>query len=202
MFENNRTFREMFLAAKGMIAGKDPAEIARKACVLFDGTVFQIPSLGKTYRFSYPDYVCLEPIGAWHYLTILHYLNLADGSPVTGQPIPLGDMPAGLARGTKHDAAMAQALTAFLNGKTEAQIRQVFYNLGGQILPGKADLNVVLPFLPKFPLYLNIWFADEDFPPSARLLVDPCAPHFLTIEDAVTVGDIVITQLRQMNAIK
>lgn len=93
---------------------------------------------------------------------------------------------------------MAQALTTLLNGKTEEQVKAVLRNLGGHILPGKADLNVVLPFLPRFLLYLNIWFADEDFPPSARLLVDQSAGHYLTIEDAVAVGDVVMEQLNNL----
>ncbi len=175
--ENNQTFSQMFLAAKAMLAEKDPSEIANKAGVIFDGNFFQISSLGKTYRFSHPEYLCQESIGEWHYLTILHYLNLADGSPITGKSIAMADMPAGLVRGTKYDHTIAQALTAFLNGKTEEQVKQILQNLGGKIVQGKADLNVVLPFLPRFPLYLNIWFADEEFPPSARLLVDRCSPY-------------------------
>ncbi len=87
--KNNQTFSQMFLAAKAMLADKDPAEIANKAGVIFDGTFFQISSLGRTYQFSYPEYLCQEPILEWHYLTILHYLNLADDSPVTGNPIAM-----------------------------------------------------------------------------------------------------------------
>ncbi len=195
MENTNRAFWEMFQAAKVMLAGKDPEEMAAKAGVTFDGTAFHIPSLGKELTFSYPEYVCTTPMHDWHYLTILHYLNLADGSPVTGQPIGMADMPDGIVRGTKYDRTMAQALTAFLKGKTEEQVKEILLNFGGTVTDGKADLCVILPYLPHFPLYLNIWFADEDFPPSARLLVDRCAEHYLTIEDAVSLGDVVIDLL-------
>ncbi len=198
MFGNNQTFREMFLAAKEMLAGKNPSEIALKAGVLFDGTAFQIPSLGKTYRFSYPEYECPEPISQWHYLTILHYLNLAGGTFVTGEAMPMADMPAGLVRGTKYDRTAAQALAAQLKDKTEDQVKEILRGLGGVLLPGKADLSVMLPFLPRFPLYLNIWFGDEEFLPSARLMVDKAAGHYLTIEDAVSVGEVVIGLLGQV----
>ncbi len=193
--ENNRAFQEMFQAAKQMLSGKAPADMAGKAGVDFDGASFHIPSMGKMLTFSYPEYICTAPIHDWHYLTVLHYLHLADGSPVTGEPMTMADMPAGLIRGTKYDRTVARALTGFLNGKTEAQVKALLQDLGGQFLPGKADLNVRLPFLPRFPLYLNIWFADEDFPPSARLLVDRCAEHYLTIEDAVSIGDVVMELL-------
>ncbi len=193
----NRAFSEMFRAAKGMLAGKDPAQMAQKAGVSFDGNAFHIPSMGKMLTFSYPEYVCTTPMHDWHYLTVLHYLNLADGSPVTGEPMAMADMPDGVVRGTKYDRTAAQTLSAFLKGKTEEEVLSILQGLGGEIIPGKADLSVRLPYLPRFPLYLNVWFADEDFPPSARLLVDRSAGHYLTVEDAVSIGDVVLELLQQ-----
>ncbi len=192
MSDQNRAFQEMFQAAKAMLAGKSPEELAEKAGVLFDGTAFAIPSMGKTYRVSYPDYMCRELPLDWHYLVILHGLNLADGAPVTGEAMPMAEMPGGLVRGTKYDHTIAQALSVFLQGKSEAQVWEILRQLGGESVQGKAELCVRLPFLPRVPLYLNIWFADEEFPPSARLLVDRCAEHYLTIEDMVTVGEVVL----------
>ncbi len=192
----NRAFGEMFQAAKGMLAGKDPVQMARKAGVSFDGTAFRIPSMEKMLTFSYPEYMCTTPMHDWHYLTVLHYLNLADGSPVTGEPVAMADMPDGVVRGTKYDRTAAQALATFLQGKTEEEVLSVLQSLGGEVIPGKAALSVRLPYLPRFPLYLNIWFADEEFPPSARLLVDKSAGHYLTIEDAVSIGDVVMELLR------
>ncbi len=186
----------MYMAAEAMLSGKDPRQIAANAGVAFDGSIFSVPSLGKLYHISYPDYCCQEPIMDWHYLVLLHYLNLADGTAVTGEAMPMADLPAGLVRGTKYDRTVAEALAAFLKDKTENRVKEILGALGGIFLPGKADLNVMLPFLPKFPLYLNIWFADEEFPPSARLLLDKSAGHYLSIEDAVSVGEVLMGLLR------
>lgn len=193
----NQTFQEMFQAARTMLDGKDPEQIAQMADVVFDGTAFDVPSLGSMYRFSYPDYICPSPPSDWHCLTILHYLSAADSAPVTGEACSMGSMPGGLIRGTKYDQTSAQALTEFLSEKSEEQVRQSLAGLGATIVDGRADLCAVLPFLPRFPLYLNIWFADEEFPPSARLLVDRCAGHYLTIEDAVTAGEVVLELLKR-----
>ena len=51
------------------------------------------------------------------------------------------------------------------------------------------------PFLPNFPVTLKVWFADEEFDASARMLLDASADHYLTIEDAVTVGEILLEKL-------
>lgn len=187
----------MFQAARQMLDGKDPADIAEKSGVLFDGDAFRVESMGRSFRFSYPAYLCNQPLNEWHCLIIMHYLNLADGFPVAGEPIPLADMPDGVIRGTKYDKTVAETISKFLLGKSECEIKSILENLGAEILTGKADLNVKLPFLPRFPLYLNIWFADEEFPPSARLLVDRSAGHYLTVEDAVMIGEVLQELFRQ-----
>ena len=48
---------------------------------------------------------------------------------------------------------------------------------------------------PRYPVWLKVWFADEEFPASGRLLLDESALHYLTIEDAVTVGSLILDQL-------
>lgn len=58
--------------------------------------------------------------------------------------------------------------------------------LGAELLPTNADFCARFDFAPRYPMWLKIWFADEEFPASGRLLLDESAPHYLTIEDAVT----------------
>ena len=58
-----------------MLAGRDPAEIALKSGVRFDGAAFYIESLARTYRFDYPGYSCTEPMSEWLYLIVMHYLH-------------------------------------------------------------------------------------------------------------------------------
>ncbi len=194
--EEKRAFWEMHKAACQMLAGKAPEEIAEKAGVSFENNAFCVPSLGKCYRFSYPEYVCEDKLHDWQYLTILHYLNLADGTPVSGTAIPMAQMPSGMVRGGGYDRTTAEYLSRFLRGKSEAQVRAIFASLGGEEIGGKADLNIRLPYLPRFPLYVNVWFADEEFPPSGRLLVDSTAGHYLTIEDAVSVAEVILELLK------
>ena len=52
-----------------------------------------------------------------------------------------------------------------------------------------------IPVSARYPLRLNIWLADEEFEASGKLLVSRSADHYLTIEDAVTVGDIFLSKL-------
>lgn len=199
ILEENRAFQCMKRDAIQMLEGKNPEEIAKNAGVVYSNTekLFLIESLGKMYTLSYPDYNCREDIFTWHYLVMLHCLNLADGTPVSGELLTLGQMPGGLVRGTKFDQTMTSALEDFVKKHSEEEISQFFEKLGAEILEGKADLSVRLWYLPKVPLTVNIWFPDEEFPPSAKLLVDKSIEHYLTIEDAVTMGECILQMLRE-----
>ena len=42
---------------------------------------------------------------------------------------------------------------------------------------------------------LSVYIPNEDFPASGRLFVDASADHYLTIEDAVTVAELLLEKL-------
>ncbi len=62
-------------------------------------------------------------------------------------------------------------------------------------MDSNADFTVQFDFLPYYPLLLKLWFADEEFPASGKLLLDESADHYLMVEDAVTVGQILMEKL-------
>lgn len=114
--DENRAFLNMKRDAIAMLAGKNPAEIAQNAGVTYDAesNCFRLPSLGKMYVLTYPDYVFQEEIDQWHYLTLLHYLNLSDGTELSGKLCAFGDMPDGLVHGTNFDRTASAALEKFV----------------------------------------------------------------------------------------
>ncbi|KIR01739.1 hypothetical protein P261_00553 [Lachnospiraceae bacterium TWA4] len=98
-------------------------------------------------------------------------------------------------RGTKFDKTVSDGLVKFVNNHSEKEIEEKFLKLGGEVFKSNADFSVRLSYLPNVPLYVNIWFADDEFPPSAKLLVDKSIEHYFTVEDVVTVGDFFLQNL-------
>ena len=84
--------------------------------------------------------------------------------------------------------------------KSEIRIETALKELGGNDKKSKADLCMEIPFLPMYPVTINIWFADDEYPTSGKLLLDKSADHYLTVEDAVTVGDLILSRIT--NALK
>lgn len=195
--KKDRAFQEMRTVAEGWLAGRDPREIEEKAGVLWEPekTVFRVPSLGQVLEVSAEDWSVNPRPENWHYLILLHYLFLADGTPLSGEAATFGNLKDGLIRGTNFDRTADQELARFLKGKKPEQIKQICQTLGAEFRSTNADLCVVFPFLPRYPVTVKIWFADEEFPASGKMLVDKSADHYLTIEDAVTVGEVMIRKL-------
>ena len=78
---------------------------------------------------------------------------------------------------------------------TPEELERRCRSLGAELLPSNADFCARFDFAPRYPIWLKVWFSDEEFPASGRLLLDESAPHYLTIEDAVTVGSLILDQL-------
>lgn len=73
--------------------------------------------------------------------------------------------------------------------------------LGGILTPSNADVCAVFSLFPNYPITLKLWFADEEIPGSGRLFLDRCASHYLTVEDAVTAGSLLMEALfQELNA--
>lgn len=195
--QDNRAFNEMLKSAKKRLEQRPPDDLARKAGAVFapEAAVFTIPSMGRTYTITYPEFECKGGIDEWFHLVLLHYMDLADETPVSDAFVPFADQQEGLIRGTKFDYTAAQALRAFLTGRRPEQVKAALQKLDAAFVPSNADLCALLPFLPYYPIVLKIWFDDEEFPPEGKLLLNKSASHYLTIEDAVVAGEFVLRKL-------
>ena len=192
----DQMFSQMNQAALARLAGREPRELARNAGIRYEAEAqtFHIPTMGMEVTLSYPDYRFMPELPGWHSLVILHYLDLADGFPLTGKEIPFGQMKSGMVRGGGIDRRCELTIQNLKN-LSEDTLMKICENIGGEPISSNADAAYRIPFLPKFPVTLKIWLPDEEFPASGRLLLDSSADHYLTIEDAVTVAEIILERI-------
>lgn len=150
--------------------------------------------MGMDATASYPDYRFTPELPGWHRLVILHYLDLADGSALSGKEITFGQMRSGMVRGGGIDRKCEQTIQR-MKDLDEDMLAQICKSMGGEQIASNADVAYRIPFLPNFPVVLKIWLPDEEFPASGRMLLDSSADHYLTIEDAVTVAEILLEKI-------
>ncbi|MDO5411469.1 MAG: DUF3786 domain-containing protein [Lachnospiraceae bacterium] len=193
----NRAFLEMLKPAVRRLQNRSALEIAQNAGIVFDERLsrFEISSLGQEIRIEYPSCKLSEELENWHTLILLHYLDMADGTPLSREWISFGNLRDGMIRGTKFDASAEAGLQKFLAGKSEAEIKKICEKLGADFPETKADLSAGFWLFPRYPVLLNIWLEDDEFPASGKMLVNKSADHYLTVEDAVTAGEVIIAKL-------
>ena len=195
----NRAFQEMLTAAKGWLSGRDPEELAKLAGAKWkpEEKILSLQSLNQRLEVSAEDWSVRPQPEEWHHLILLHYLSIADGTQLSDEMISFGNLKDGLIRGTKFDRTADLALARFLKDREPEQIKAVCRSLGAGFQDSNADLCAVFPFLPRYPVVVKIWFADEEFPASGKMLVSASADHYLTVEDAVTAGEVMLGKLEE-----
>ena len=191
----NRQLEAMLAVAKERLVQHIPEDIAGKAGTQYADGSFSLKTLGQTVTVRLSDCTIQPPLSKWHALTLLHYLDLADGAPLTGRTITFSQYKDGLVRGGGLDRNAELIIRRDLGILPPEELERRCRSLGAELLPSNADFCARFDFAPRYPVWLKVWFADEEFPASGRLLLDESAPHYLTIEDAVTVGSLILDQL-------
>lgn len=193
----NRAFLEMRKAALERLSGKSAEDIAGRTGLAFHGetNTFSLFSLGKEIRIGYPQYDMTPELNDWHHLLVLHYLDMADGAALSGELMAFGEQSGGMVRGGGFDRESERILSRDFGNLPPEQVEAACRALGSRIVPSNADLCAVFDFFPRYPITLKLWFADEEIPGSGRLMLDKSAGHFLSVEDAVTAGTLLLEEL-------
>ena len=193
----NRAFEEMRKYALERLEERDILEIARNTDMEYDRekNLFYLSSLGREVRIFCPGYEIEPELDEWHQLLIYHYMDLADGTELTGELMAFGDLPGGMVRGGGFDRQSEQTLSLRFGHCTMEQMIRACKKLGGTLIPSNADICAVFSVLPLYPVTFKLWFSDDEIQGSGRLFLDKSAAHFLTVEDAVTAGTLLLEAL-------
>lgn len=199
----NKAFDNMKSAAIERFKNKDPKEIQKYTGIKFfsETSEFHLSTLGKNLIIKYPTYQMNQNLNEWHQLVILHYMDMADGYNITGKLMNFGELPGGMVRGGGFDRLCEREITMNLAMWTEEKLNAACQTIGGKVIPSNADFCVEFNFLPLYPVTLKIWFADEEIAGTGRIFLDSSASHFLTVEDAVTVGTLILDEIKNSSDI-
>ena len=182
----HRQMARMLSPARERLIGRDLLALCENAAVSIDSGTNELllPSMGEVVRIRLPDFVITQELDMWRHLTLLQYLDTADGTPLTGRGIALSEMRGGLSRGLGFDKDIALMFSRDMRDVSADSFAHACQTLSGSIVPGKADVNAVIPYAPRFPVTIHFWCGDEEFPASGKALVDAAAEHYLTLEAA------------------
>jgi hypothetical protein len=126
-------------------------------------------------------------------ILILHYLETAQGTPISGQWVSFGSLPEGAFYGPVFQKRVRAPLVRSFGENPEALLRFLLPLEGEPLALG--DAAVKIPALPRVPIALVVWKGDEDFPPEGNILFDSTVKDYLPVEDMVVLAETLVWKL-------
>jgi hypothetical protein len=167
------TFKDAADAVGGEYQSRDGSEAIRLRMLT------RFYELRKDGLFMDDEY-CRD---AWTKIIVYDYVRRQGRNPLTGEWISLGNFP--------HTASHVKAFQSNAERKVTETFKNDFNGLklrcaemGGTEIAGriKADYTCCFDLLPRVPLYLSFWQADEEFDPDCKIQFDSGAEDHIDIE--------------------
>jgi len=188
--------------AREMASARDPREMAAAAGARFDGTTetgeFQLVFLGETISLGWPTLAVPEgqPSLPDHVLALLiYYLALSDGTPPRGETVSFGELPDAMFYAAAFRGYTGAALVREFASDPGA-LDEAADSVGGVRLVGLADRAWHFDALPRVPVTLAWWDADDEFEARAEVMFDATASHHLTTDGCAVLGSWLTATLR------
>jgi hypothetical protein len=178
--------------AREQAASIDPEEAARRVDAEWDSarSQFSLPFLGSVASITYPGFevsIGERPSPPHIAALLVYHLATSDGSAPSGVWISFAELP---------EASFY--VTAF-RGYTGARIARDFApaaagladavdRVAGTDLPDLADRAWLIPALPRVPVALLWWDADDEFGARSELLFDSSAAGHFTTDGCAVLG--------------
>ncbi len=202
---NQEKHEETYRAAEDALRGADPARLAQRAGLEWVpgesegvGSLI-VPAFGGVARIDWPDLTFraehpLLQTFPWR-LIALHYLATATGSEPAEDWIGYREIPDGLFYANTVTREVEQPLAAAFGESAEA------FLAAGRPLGGRpadlADVALVFHPLPRVPMVLALWLADEEFPAKAKVLYERSGARNLPLQDLRILADLLWSALKR-----
>ncbi len=182
------------------LARLEPKDVCLNSSVIFnrEKESYVVPYLNRTYLVNHNtgDVMNMEdgqkaPIHLQ--ILFLHYLATADGTPLTGEWITFKELPGGQIYVDPYQGRTIKPLLKYF-GQDPHQFLEIARSLGGE--PETfGDVSVIMRPFPKIPLGFLFWEGDDEFSPSANIIYDSSAPHYLPTEDYALLPGLIIWEM-------
>ena len=173
------------------LAGAELAGAAADLGLEWLGEEALVPCLGREYLVG-PGGVRARdgrPAVFTHRIVLSYYLMHGGRGENAGRFVPYRELPGGQDFARSLSTVVEGRLSSCFGGRLD-QLREAGRRLGAQPPPEQvgADAAFVIPALPRVPLLLTFYDADEDFAAEAKVLYDLTALNFLDLECLAALG--------------
>ncbi len=196
-----RRFRDALEQARVAWRAADPAGQAVRAGCETTPEGLLVPFFGRPHLVTHPEGDVTaggKPAHAAVAILLLHYLERADGTPVSGEWLAFRELPDGLfywpSFTSRAEGPIAAAFGDPADADAPVRFRAAAAAMGGEEL-GLADESFAFAALPRLRLGVLVWRGDEDFAAEARIVFDASAGHYLPAEDLTGLAEVLSRRL-------
>ena len=192
---------------KKELKDKNPKRIAGLSGAEFEvnphgNAILILSFLHRQVSITWPDLDLVfkdsgEVVPIQQQVLLLHYLNGAKGSQVTGRWVAYQEVPDGR---FYLDAFLRRAKIPMVQGFGNQP--ELLVKLATDVYDARpldqGDISVVIQAFPMVPVALILWKGDEEFPPEGTILFDRNISDILSAEDIAWLAGMIIYPLLGM----
>lgn len=205
MFESDGpdNYEKVYSKLPPRLAARNLAEAAADLGLTWGQGAVHAPCLGKDYLVDGRGVRSADGarVPLTHRIVLAHYLLHGGRGINADRFVPYRELPGGADFARSLEQAVEARLARFFGGRLDA-LQKAARALGGRPAEdmGSADGAWVFEALPKIPMMLTFYEADDEFPAEARTFYDLTAPNFLDLECLAALGLILVMELEAADA--
>lgn len=189
----------------------DPEETEKRSFAHYDSENgrFVLNALGFTIYAGWPEFILTpadpercpkELYGFAMQILVIRFLTEGAYAPPQGKFKAYRELPWGEVYDANFQGRAIKRLAYNFGTRPEA-FEKAAVLLGG-VKTGLGDASYDLPFIGGVICRLILWAPEDEFPPSAQFLFSDNTPAAFNAEDLAAVGDVVISSLKEIAAIR
>lgn len=131
-------------------------------------------------------------------IVLAYYMTHGGSGEPAGRPAPYRELPGGADFARSLAEIVDGRIVKYFSGRLEA-LKAACESIGGRADSQgiSCDAGYIFEALPKLPMMMTFYDADEDFPAEAKVFYDITAPNFLDMECLAVMGLILALELER-----
>lgn len=174
----------------------DPAEMASRCGLDWNGSAFTVRLLGKSYTLSHPELTIVgdTPVTNAERILFLRYLLDGRAAAASGRFLAYQEFPWGEVYLQQFTGRCIKRY-AFSYGNRPEALEKIMARLPAKHLP-RSDCGWQVELMPGLDIQFLLWLGDDEFPPNAQILFSDNFQYAFTAEDLANIGDIVMNRMK------
>ncbi|MDE7242690.1 MAG: DUF3786 domain-containing protein [Oscillospiraceae bacterium] len=173
----------------------NPAEMASRCALPWDGHAFTMHLLGQQYLVTHPDFTLDVPASGQERILFLRYLLDGRAAAPTGKFLAYQEFPWGEVYLQQFTGRCIRRY-AFSYGAKPDLLNRIMEQMPAKKI-SRSDCGWQVELMPGLEIQFLLWLGDDEFPPNAQILFSDNFQSAFTAEDLANIGDIVMNRMKQ-----